>query len=150
MTVEAVNSVLQTAPIVRANAEQTSTGDASGNPNRVQRVALAPYVSPYLTVDVHTNTPVLQIRDSNTGKVVDQIPSQLNLQSKLDNAPAPASQATPAESQVQAQSQPQQSIPVAPPAPQQNNAPATAQQVAAFAAAAQAGNTNAGTVSLFA
>jgi len=144
MSVEAVNSVLQAGPVIRGNAEQNSTAESSGNPERVQKVAEAPYVSPYFTVDVQTNTFVTQIRDSSTGKVIEQIPSQRNIQVKqqAEETPQPA---------PQPQAEPQQTptIAVAPPAPQQNNAP-TQQQLAAFTAAAQSGNTNAGSVSLFA
>jgi hypothetical protein len=143
MTVEAVNSVLQATPVVRASVEQASAAATSGNPASVQKVALAPFISPYLTVDVTTNTPVFQIRDSDTGKVLDQIPSQLRVRTQIEEslvqqqaAPAPQPQAQP--------------IAVSAPAPQQNNTPITAQQIAAFTAAAQSGNTNAGNVSLFA
>src|SRR6185436_5985341 len=99
MTVEAVNSVLQATPVVRANAEQAS---AAQSPVRVQQVALAPFISPYLTVDVTTNTPVFQIRDSDTGKVLDQIPSQLRVRTQVEEsairqqaAPAPQPQPQP-------------------------------------------------------
>ncbi len=145
MSVEAVNSVLQAAPVIRGNAEQNSTGDSSGNPDRVQKVAEAPYVSPYFTVDVQTNTFVTQIRDSSTGKVIEQIPSQRNIQAKVQAEETP--QLAPQPQPEQPQAAP--AIAVAPPAPQQNNAPTT-QQLAAFTAAAQSGNTNAGSVSLFA
>lgn len=148
MTVEAVNSVIQAAPVLRASAEQTSTAASSGNPGQLQKVAEAPYISPYLTVDVVTQATVLQIRDSSTGKVLQQIPSQAGLDAKRFTQ-----NQTPPAPQPQAQTQPAQTAPpaiaVSPPPPQQNNAPATVQQVAAFTNAAQAGNTNAGTVSLF-
>ena len=144
MSVEAVNSVLQAAPVIRGNAEQNSTAESSGNPERVQKVAEAPYVSPYFTVDVQTNTFVTQIRDSSTGKVIEQIPSQRNIQVKQQAEEVPAPQPEPQPEAPQAPT-----IAVAPPAPQQNNAP-TQQQLAAFTAAAQSGNTNAGSVSLFA
>jgi uncharacterized FlaG/YvyC family protein len=146
MSVEAVNSVLQAAPVIRGNAEQNSTAESSGNPERVQKVAEAPYVSPYFTVDVQTNTFVTQIRDSSTGKVIEQIPSQRNIQTRAqaEETPQPAPQAQPEPQQA-----PQTIAVTPPPAPQQNNAP-TAQQLAAFTAAAQSGNTNAGAVSLFA
>ena len=148
MTVEAVNSVIQAAPVLRANAEQTSTAASSGNPTQVQKVAEAPYISPYLTVDVVTQATVLQIRDSTTGKVLQEIPSQSSLDAQrfAQNQAAPAPQ--PQEEQPAQTAQP--TIAVSSPAPQQINTQATAQQVAAFSIAAQAGNTNAGAVSLFA
>ena len=147
MTVEAVNSVIQAAPVLRASAEQTSTAASSGNPSQVQKVAEAPFISPYLTVDVVTQATVLQIRDSSTGKVLQQIPSQ----SSLDAQRFAQNQAAPAPQPQEQAPQPEQpAIAVSAPPPQQNNTQATVQQVAAFTNAAQAGNTNAGAVSLFA
>jgi uncharacterized FlaG/YvyC family protein len=150
MTVEAVNSVIQAAPVLRASAEQTSTASTSGNPGQIQKVAEAPYVSPYLTVDVATQATVLEIRDSSTGKVLQQIPSQSSLDARRF-----AQNQTPPPQQPQPQTQPAQTaappaVTISPPPPQQNNTQATVQQVAAFTDAAQAGNTNAGAVSLFA
>src|SRR3569833_626188 len=116
MTVEAVNSVIQAAPVLRANAEQTSTAASSGNPTQVQKVADAPYIGPYLTVDVVTQATVLQIRDSTTGKVLQEIPSQSSLDAQrfAQNQAAPAPQ--PQEEQPAQTAQP--TIAVSSPAPQ--------------------------------
>jgi uncharacterized FlaG/YvyC family protein len=145
--IEAVNSVLQSAPVIRGNAEKTSTSDSfAANPQSVQKVAQAPYVSPYITVDVHTNTTVLQIRDSATGKVVDQIPSKTNLETQQRDVVTEAQQQqVPLAQTVTADV----ASPSPAPAPAANTA-ATAQQVAAFANASRAGNVNAGSVTLFA
>ena len=145
MTVEAVNSVIQAAPVLRPSAEQTSTAASSGNPGQLQKVAKAPYISPYLTVDTVTQATVLEFRDSSTGQVLQQLPSQSSLDAKRF-----AQNQTPPAPQPQAAQTAQPAIAVSPPPPQQNNARATVQQVAAFTDAAQAGNTNAGAVSLFA
>ena len=78
---EAVNSVLQTAPLTKGNNEQVSTVDSyAANPERTQRVApQAPYVSPYVYVDVNYNKAVLQLRNGDTGDVEDQFPSEAAL-----------------------------------------------------------------------
>ncbi|HIF24646.1 MAG TPA: hypothetical protein EYG18_07000 [Micavibrio sp.] len=155
---EAVNTVLQNASATRAAAEQVSTADSyAANPERTQRAApQAPYVSPYIVVDVNYDKAVIQIRNGETGDVEGQYPSQSRLQQqaraaqaeiRAENlAPEPQQQAT------QRTEAPQQTAP-APQAeaPQQTQQQAvTAQQQAAFAAAAQSGNSNASTVSVFA
>lgn len=40
----------------------------------------APYISPYISVDINYNKAVLQIRDSDTGDVLKQFPSESRLQ----------------------------------------------------------------------
>lgn len=75
--IEAVNSVLSNAPIARAVADQQSVATSfAANPDRVQVVAQAPYISPYIHVDVNFDKAVLQIRDSETGDVVRTIPTE--------------------------------------------------------------------------
>ncbi|MCB1530687.1 MAG: flagellar protein FlaG [Rhodospirillales bacterium] len=78
--IEAVNSVLSNAPLVRGNVEQQAASRSfAANPERVQEVARAPYVSPYIHVDVNFDRAVLQIRDSDTGDVLRQFPSESQL-----------------------------------------------------------------------
>lgn len=80
--IEAVNSVLQTAPLIRATAEQMSASDSfAANPDRVQKIPQAPYISPYIHLDVD-NGAVLQLRDSDTGDVVQQIPSEATIEAR--------------------------------------------------------------------
>jgi hypothetical protein len=75
--IEAVNSVLANSPITRVVAEQQSVANSyAANPERVQVVAQAPYISPYVHVDVNFDKAVLQIRDSETGDVVRTIPTE--------------------------------------------------------------------------
>jgi len=77
---EAVNSVISNAPMLRGNAEQMAVARSfAANPDRVQEVPMAPYISPYIHVDVSNNEAVLQLRDSDTGAVEDQIPSEERL-----------------------------------------------------------------------
>lgn len=153
---EAVNSVLQTAPFVRQNNEQISTADSfAANPERTQRAApQAPFVSPYIFVDVNFDKAVIQLRNGETGDVEDQFPSQAALEAAARQAAsrqaASVQESTTPETQSQsAQAEVQQSQSSAP-APQTNAQAISAQQQAAFQAAAQSGNSNAGNVTVFA
>ena len=81
--IEAVNSVLTNAQLLRGNAEQASAAAqpavATPEPSESISVPQAPFVSPYIAVDVNFDTAVLQIRDSETGDVVTQFPSESRL-----------------------------------------------------------------------
>lgn len=85
--IEAVNSVVSNAPALRGSAEQASVARSlAANPLRVQEVALsapetpkAPYISPYISLDYNYDRAVLQIRDSDTGEVQDQFPTESRL-----------------------------------------------------------------------
>lgn len=80
MMIEAVNSTLATSAVTKAVAEQQSSANSfAANPERVQRVAQAPYVSPYISVDTNFDRAVLQIRDSDTGDVLNQYPTESQL-----------------------------------------------------------------------
>ena len=76
--IEAVNSVVSNAPVIRASAEQVNSVRAE-LPESVSAGPQAPFVSPYISVDVNFDTAVLQIRDSDTGDVVRQFPSESTL-----------------------------------------------------------------------
>ncbi|PZO88742.1 MAG: hypothetical protein DI626_01035 [Micavibrio aeruginosavorus] len=53
----------------------------AANPDRVQQASLqAPYVSLYIKVDVNFDKALLLMRDSDTGDVVRQIPSETQLE----------------------------------------------------------------------
>ncbi|MFA5592506.1 MAG: flagellar protein FlaG [Micavibrio sp.] len=80
--IEAVNSVLSNAPFTKAAVEQASAVRSfAANPNRVQEASLqAPYISLYIKVDTYFDKAVLQIRDSDTGDVVRQIPTESQLE----------------------------------------------------------------------
>ncbi|MGZ9109358.1 MAG: hypothetical protein ACXW4B_11130 [Micavibrio sp.] len=74
---EAVNSVLSNAPLVRAQAEQQSTARSlAANPEQVQVVPQAPYISPYIKMDINYDKAIILIRDADTGDTVRQIPSE--------------------------------------------------------------------------
>lgn len=123
---------------------------------------LAPYISPAIHVDINYNKAVIQIRDSETGDVQETIPSESDLARKapieesrqkstaddvsaslreVGAAPSKAPQIIESDATVASQLTATESSQV-----QQ----ATAEQVAAFEAAARSGDTNAGAVSIFA
>lgn len=158
--IEAVNSALQNASLLRASAEQTSAAESfAANPARVQKVApRGPSLS--IFVDVNYDTAVLQYRNVETRDVIDQIPSETLLQARARDearraqverqAAQPKTEVQP-QQQTQVQAQPQQATAAPTPAPAPEiSAPAprtsaaTPQQIAAFSSAAQAGNANAG------
>jgi hypothetical protein len=79
--IEAVNSVVANASVLRGQAEQASVARSfTANPERVQEVVQAPYVSPYISMDINHNKAVLQIRDGDTGDVLKQFPSDTALE----------------------------------------------------------------------
>ncbi len=93
---EAVNSVLSNAPLTKAVVQQQSVATSfSANPARIQEASLqAPYISLYIKVDTNFDRAVLQIRDSDTGDVVRQIPTESQLEAyrraQTSNAVRPA------------------------------------------------------------
>lgn len=79
--IEAVNSVISNAVLARGSAEQQSVVRSfAANPERVQEVAQAPYVSPYISMNIDHNKAVLQIRDSDTGDVIRQFPTESQME----------------------------------------------------------------------
>lgn len=75
--IEAVNSVLSNTSATRIVAEQqTTTRSFAANPERTQEIARAPFVSPFVSIDRNSNRAILQIRDSSTGDVVRQFPTE--------------------------------------------------------------------------
>lgn len=162
---EAVNSVLQTAPLVRGHVEQVGTADSyAANPERVQRAQpQAPYISPYIYLDVNYDRAVIQLRNGETGDVEDQFPSEASLEAaarqaarrELARTEETAPTVTPRTTTRAPDTQDAEAPP--PPSSSGGTTPAptpqpsiTPQQKAAFQAAAQSGNANAGNVTLFA
>jgi hypothetical protein len=128
---EAVNSVLQTAPLVKANAEQVSTVESfAANPDRIQKAPQVPYLSPYFAVDSDAHV-VLQIRDSRTGKVLETYPSNHEEQTRN----------TTQQSSVRSAGHSSSAHSAGAPAPQQHAQPSSTagRQIAAFVAASHAG-----------
>ncbi len=127
---EAVNSVLQSAPLVRGHSEQVSTTESfAANPDRVQKVAQAPYVSPYIAVDKTAHKIVLQIRDPDTGAVLQTFPSESDLKARVQDETQRAARTV----RSSAPQEPSQSTQGRAPAP-------TAKQLAAFSSASKSGS----------
>ncbi|MCD8570237.1 MAG: flagellar protein FlaG [Alphaproteobacteria bacterium] len=86
--IEAVNSAIANTSLVRGGAEQAAVArPSSARTNEVQSSegaapVLAPYISPFVYVDAQFNKAVLQIRDSDTGEVQRQFPSEQTLQAR--------------------------------------------------------------------
>ncbi|HEY8189910.1 MAG TPA: hypothetical protein VIF12_04450 [Micavibrio sp.] len=153
---EAINSVISNASLVRAQAEQTSSARSlTANPESVQVVPQAPYISPYIKIDVNYDTAVLAMRDRDTGDFLTTIPSDSRLEARARDAARDAAQAltrpapeTPQPEPQQAQAAPQPS-PQAQPQPQgsSDSFGAFVRQVASLQTAIAGGSTG-GTVSL--
>ncbi len=82
--IEAVNSSVANAQILRGSAEQLSASSVAvkAAPVAVSEVSAppkAPYISPYISVDTKSNKAVLQIRNSDTGEVEQQFPTKSRL-----------------------------------------------------------------------
>lgn len=129
--IEAVNAVVANASLLRGSAEQASaTRSFAANPARVQEVIQAPYVSPFIYVDVNYDKAVLQIRDSDTGDVLKQFPSEQTMAIRSRIAQSQAAQTQPDVPDAPAPQRQQAEAPkIDTPAPQQN----TQAQVAASA-----------------
>jgi len=157
---EAVNSVVSNASLLRGQAEQTSAARSlAANPERVQVVPQAPYISPYIHVDVNFDTAVLALRDRDTGDFLTTIPSDARLQARAqDEAKRALADAQIENSAVRNASVRPQAQPVAAPQPETQAAPQTpaasaasfgafAKQVASLQTAIAGGGTG-GTVSV--
>jgi hypothetical protein len=114
--IEAVNSTVANASSLRANAEAVSVlrtaADAappvSVGDTKVAQLPKAPYISPYIVIDQNYNKAVLQIRDSDTGDVVQQFPTESRL-AQISRVQAKAQRAVDASVAPQ-QQQSQQAI----------------------------------------
>ena len=84
--IEAVNSVISNTSAIRVSADQASTSRSfaadQAAVEAVARIPLAPYISPYISLDTNYDKAVLQLRDSETGDVVNQFPSEQTLQAR--------------------------------------------------------------------
>ncbi len=84
--IEAVNSLLANAPLIRSTVVQDKQAqNVAGVVEEVKKVPQAPYVSPYISYDVNLDVAVIQFRDSDTGDVVEQLPSKLSIESQRRN-----------------------------------------------------------------
>ncbi len=72
--IEAVNSVIANANLSRGNTAQASTAEKINL--EAPSAPKAPFISPRIALDGAANTAVIQIRDSDTGDVLTQFPSE--------------------------------------------------------------------------
>lgn len=80
--IEAVKSTVANSTLLRGSAEQSSTlSSFAANPDKLQIASQAPYVSPTVRVDVNTKIAILEFRESLTGDVLAQIPSEQAIRS---------------------------------------------------------------------
>lgn len=84
--IEAVNSVVSGASSARNIAVEANVSNAANSGfelgDQVARAPVAPFVSPYYAQDVNFDTTVVQIRDSETGDVLKQFPSEKVLEQR--------------------------------------------------------------------
>jgi|GEM_PF-1992045 len=75
--IEAVKSTVANSALLRGSVDQSSTLNSfAANPEKIQQVSQAPYVSPTVRVDVNTKIAILEFRESVSGEVLAQIPSE--------------------------------------------------------------------------
>lgn len=156
---EAVNSSVSNAPLIRGNVEQTSsTRSFAANPAKVQEVPQAPFISPYIHFDSGSKTAVLALRDSQTGDFLTTIPSDAKLDARAREAASRARAEQAASAYIRSDAPQQQQDAVQQQAAPQPTAPVKAdssafgaftKQVAALQNAIVGGGTG-GTVSTFA
>lgn len=153
---EAVNSVVSNATMLRGNAEQiAATRSFAANPDRVQEVPTAPFLSPYVSLDAINDRAVLQLRDSNTGDIESQIPSEGmmartnqilqnsgNIKKTTVSVESPTATGTDSAPKVEIDTSTSVSVEVSSGPPTQTGVPmANTQQLAAFEAGAKTAST---------
>ncbi len=75
--IEAIKSSVASSVLQRGQVDQQSTLNSfAANPDKLQGVSQAPYVSPTVRVDVNTKMAILEFRESVSGEIVTQIPSE--------------------------------------------------------------------------
>lgn len=92
--IEAVKSTVASSALLRGNVDQSSTLNSfTANPDKLQAVTQAPYISPTVRVDPTTKVAILEFREALTGEVLAQIPSEQALRTyKLREAKEAAEQ----------------------------------------------------------
>ena len=78
--IEAVKSTIAASAALKSGLEQSSPARAfAADPAKTASVPAAPYVSPTVRVDVNTKVAILEFKESDTGEVVMQVPSERQL-----------------------------------------------------------------------
>lgn len=87
--VDTVSTVISSASPLRGNTGASATArpsiDTSGSSSSIEPVR-APFISPVISVDLNFDKAVLQVRDSDTGDVLSQFPSNQVLQARQRQA----------------------------------------------------------------
>jgi hypothetical protein len=84
--IEAVKSTLAQASIAKAPLESVSSlASFASDENEVKEVAEAPYVSPTVKVDPNTKIAILEFRESSSGDVLLQVPSEQQIRAYQAN-----------------------------------------------------------------
>lgn len=81
---ETVNTTVANATVLRASAEQAGFARSTpaapvASPDVPIELPKAPFISPVISLDLNYDKAVLQIRDSETGDVVQQFPTESRL-----------------------------------------------------------------------
>lgn len=147
--IDAVSSlVLNTSQLRGATEQVASARSYAANPERIQEAPKAPYISPFISVNVYYDRAVLQIRDSETGDVLTQFPAENQLErsrveaARARSAPEPEHPEVEVKTSSGSSSSGEESVPApdAVVAPAKTAAP-TPQQIDAFSAGAQTADT---------
>lgn len=84
--IEAVKSTLVQASFAKAPADNgSSLSSFASDANEVREVAEVPYVSPTVRVDVNTKIAILEFRESSSGDVLIQVPSEQQIRAYQAN-----------------------------------------------------------------
>lgn len=84
--IEAVNSAVANASLVRGSANQVDAARVEISTGNGPVAPRAPFISPFISLDNNFDTAVIQIRDSETGDVLRQFPSEQTLSSRAREA----------------------------------------------------------------
>ena len=170
-TTASVTAIAANVPDARTTPDRG--GDANVRPvapqaeKETSKLAQAPFISPAIFVDVNFDKAVIQIRDPDTGDVEETIPSESDLerQARLEEfrqrsgTAAEQSYTKPVQFEnvdtasreaARAQSTVSSATATTVSEVQSTKVQASAEQIAAFESAARSGDSNAGTISLFA
>jgi len=83
--IEATNSSIAASAVVRPLIDREAASNSfAADPQKIKSIPKAPFISPFISVDVNLNIAVLQIRESETGEVVRQIPSENQIRAYKD------------------------------------------------------------------
>jgi hypothetical protein len=78
--IEAVNSALASGTAVKTQESVPSARSYAASPGKIQDVAIAPYISPKVRMDVDFDKAILEFRSAETGDIIAQTPSKQQLQ----------------------------------------------------------------------